>query len=253
LNSVKLFFIIIGCIFLFNANPGTAQVFTHQQTVVAYLERMAQKGAIEFNDLMKPVDRATVFNLLNQLQQNKNLTKIERDELTFYISYYSFDNLEKAYIPKSLTVFKQIKKNLFKEPHILNYSDDNFRLMLDPLAEIGFQGSKKTSQLVSTGFQMMGYAGKRIGFQLSVRDVNETGDYDSLRIDNTLMGFNRKQTINTNLLSYSQFNANLSYRFNKGMITVGQDQNVLGYGKTGNLVLSSKSPSYPFYRFQQNG
>ena len=252
MNSVKLFFIIVGCIFLFNANPGTAQVFTHQQTLVAYLERMAQKGAIEFNDLMKPVDRATVFNLLNQLQQNKNLTKIERDELTFYISYYSFDNLEKAYIPKSLTVFKQIKKNLFKEPHILNYSDDNFRLMVDPLAEIGFQGSKKTSQLVSTGFQMMGYAGKRIGFQLSVRDVNETGDYDSLRIDNTLMGFNRKQTINNNLLSYSQFNANLSYRFNKGMITVGQDQNVLGYGKTGNLVLSSKSPSYPFYRFQYN-
>ena len=252
MNSVKLFFIIVGCIFLFNANPGTAQVFTHQQTIVAYLERMAQKGAIEFNDLMKPVDRVTVFNLLNQLQQNKNLTKIERDELTFYISYYSFDNLEKAYIPKSLTVFKQIKKNLFKEPHILNYSDDNFRLMVDPLAEIGFQGSKKTSQLVSTGFQMMGYAGKRIGFQLSVRDVNETGDYDSLRIDNTLMGFNRKQTINTNLLSYSQFNANLSYRFNKGMITVGQDQNVLGYGKTGNLVLSSKSPSYPFYRFQYN-
>jgi hypothetical protein len=252
LNSVKLFFIIVGCIFLFNANPGTAQVFTHQQTVVAYLERMAQKGAIEFNDLMKPVDRATVFNLLNQLEQNKNLTKIERDELTFYISYYSFDNLEKAYIPKSLTVFKQIKKNLFKEPHILNYSDDNFRLMVDPLAEIGFQGSKKTSQLISTGFQMMGYAGKRIGFQLSVRDVNETGDYDSLRIDNTLMGFNRKQTINNNLLSYSQFNANLSYRFNKGMITVGQDQNVLGYGKTGNLVLSSKSPSYPYYRFQYN-
>jgi len=252
LNSVKLFFIIVGCIFLFNANPGTAQVFTHQQTVVAYLERMAQKGAIEFNDLMKPVDRAIVFNLLNQLQQNKNLTKLERDELEFYISYYSFDNLEKPYIPKSLTVFKQIKKNLFNEPHILNYSDDNFRLMVDPLAEIGFQGSKKTSQLISTGFQMMGYAGKRIGFQLSVRDVNETGDYDSLRIDNTLMGFNRKQTINTNLLSYSQFNANLSYRFNKGMITVGQDQNVLGYGKTGNLVLSSKSPSYPYYRFQYN-
>ena len=252
MNSVKLFFIIVGCFFLFNANPGTAQVFTHQKTVVEYLERMAQKGAIEFNDLMKPVDRAIVFNLLNQLQQNKNLTKLERDELEFYISYYSFDNLEKPYIPKSLTVFKQIKKNLFNEPHILNYSDDNFRLMVDPLAEIGFQGSKKTSQLISTGFQMMGYAGKRIGFQLSVRDVNETGDYDSLRIDNTLMGFNRKQTINTNLLSYSQFNANLSYRFNKGMITVGQDQNVLGYGKTGNLVLSIKSPSYPYYRFQYN-
>ncbi len=250
LNSVKLFFVLVGCFFLFGTQSLRAQVFTHQNTVVAYLERMAQKGAIAFNDLIKPIDRTTVFNLLNQLQQNKNLTKIEKAELEFYLSYYSFDNLEKAYIPKSVTVFKQIKKNLFNEPHILNYSDDQFRLMVDPLAEVGFQSANKTSQLVSTGFQMMGYAGKHIGFQLSVRDVNETGDYDSLRIDNTLMGFNRKQTTSRNLLSYSQFNASLSYKFNKGMITVGQDQQVLGYGKTGNLVLSAKSPSYPFYRLQ---
>ena len=250
LNSVKFFFTILVFALLLVSSQGKAQVFTHQKTVVEFLERMAQKGAIEFNDLIKPIDRPTVYNLLNQLQQNKNLSTIEKEELAFYISYYSFDNLEKAYIPKSLTVFKQIKKNLFNEPHILNYSDDNFRLMVDPLAEIGFQSAKKTSQLISTGFQMMGYAGKRIGFQLSVRDVNETGAFDSLRIDNTLMGFNRKQTTSKNLLSYSQFNANLSYRFNKGMITVGQDQHVLGYGKTGNLVLSAKAPTYPFYRLQ---
>ena len=250
LNSVKLFFVFIGCIFLCSTHSLRAQVFTHQKSVVEYLERMAQKGAIEFNDLIKPIDRPTVFNLLNQLQQNKNLTKIEKTELEFYLSYYSFDNLAKSYTPKSLTVFKNIKKNLFKEPHILNYSDDQFRLMVDPLTEINFQGSKNTSQVLSTGFQMMGYAGKRIGFQLSVRDVNETGDFDSLRTENTLMGLNRKQTTSKNLLSYSQFNANLSYRFNKGMITVGQDQHVLGYGKTGNLVLSAKAPSYPFFRLQ---
>ena len=59
-----------------------------------------------------------------------------------------------------------------------------------------------------------------------------------------------RQTTSKNLLSYNQFNTNISYRFNKGMITVGQDQNVLGYGKTGNLVLSAKSPSYPFFRLQ---
>ena len=250
LNSVKFFFTILVFALLLVSNQGKAQVFTHQKTVVEFLERMAQKGAIEFNDLIKPIDRPTVYNLLNQLQQNKNLSTIEKEELAFYISYYSFDNLEKVYIPKSLTVFKQIKKNLFNEPHILNYSDDNFRLMVDPLAEIGFQSAKKTSQLISTGFQMMGYAGKHIGFQLSVRDVNERGAYDSVRIDNTLVGLNRKQTTSNNLLSYNQFNANLSYRFNKGTITVGQDQHVLGYGKTGSLVLSEKAPSYPYVRLQ---
>ena len=143
LNSVKFFFTILAFALLLTSNQGKAQVFTHQKTVVEFLERMAQKGAIEFNDLIKPIDRPTVYNLLNQLQQNKNLSTIEKEELAFYISYYSFDNLEKAYIPKSLTVFKQIKKNLFNEPHILNYSDDNFRLMVDPLAEIGFQSAKK--------------------------------------------------------------------------------------------------------------
>jgi hypothetical protein len=130
LNSVKLFFIIFVFALLLVSNQGKAQVFTHQKTVVEFLERMAQKGAIEFNDLIKPVDRSAVYKLLNSLQENKNLSTIEKEELAFFISYYSFDNLEKAYIPKSLTVFKQIKKNLFNEPHILNYSDDNFRLMV---------------------------------------------------------------------------------------------------------------------------
>lgn len=95
---------------LLSSNQGKAQVFTHQKTVVEFLERMAQKGAIEFNDLIKPVDRNAVYNLLNQLQQNKNLSTIEKEELAFYISYYSFDNVEKTYTPKSLTVFKQSKK-----------------------------------------------------------------------------------------------------------------------------------------------
>ena len=113
LNSVKLFFSIFVFALLLVSNQGKAQVFTHQKTVVEFLERMAQKGAIEFNDLIKPVDRSVVYKLLNSLQENKNLSTIEKEELAFFISYYSFDNLEKAYIPKSLTVFKQFKK-IFK-------------------------------------------------------------------------------------------------------------------------------------------
>ncbi len=253
LNLFKLFIVTLGTTLLLSISsisPIQAQVFTHQQTVIEFLDRMAQKGAIEFNDLIKPVDRATVFSLLKNLQDNKNLSKIEKAEVQFYLSYYSFDNLEKSYTPKSISVFKQFKKSLFNEPHILNYSDDHFRFMVDPVAEIQFQSSQKTSQLISTGLQVMGYAGKHIGFQLSVRDVNETGDYDSIRMDNTLGGFNRKQSTSNKLLSYSQMNANLSYRFKKGMISIGQDQHVLGYGKTGSLVLSAKAPAYPYFKFQ---
>ena len=252
LKAIKLgtiSWIMLGVMF-FTSIQMQAQVFTHQKTVIEYLERMAQKGFVEFNDLVKPLDRGEVYQLLNQLQSNKNLTSIEKEELQFFLSYYRFDDLSKNYVPKTMTVFKDFKKTIFNEPHLINYSDPNFRIMLDPVAEFTFQSAAESSRLTSTGFQMMGYAGKRVGFQLSVRDVNERGAYDSLRIDNTLVGFNRKQTTSNNLLSYNQFNANLSYRFNKGTITVGQDQNVLGYGKTGSLVLSAKAPSYPYFRLQ---
>jgi len=247
LGWVSILFVVV---IVFNTNHLQAQVYTHQTTVIEYLERMAQKGFVELNDLVKPIDRSQVYQLLNQLQSNKNLTKIEKEELQFFLSYYSFDDLTKNNILKTTTVFKDFNKSIYNEPHLLKYTDPNFRIMLDPLGEFNFQSAKSTTTIISSGFQMMGYAGKRIGFQLSVRDVNEQGAYDSIRMDNTLVGFNRRQTTSKNLLSYNQFNTNISYRFNKGMITVGQDQNVLGYGKTGNLVLSAKSPSYPFFRLQ---
>jgi hypothetical protein len=105
----------------------------------------------------------------------------------------------------------------------------------------------KSNSIQGKGFQLAGYAGKRIGFQLSFMDINEQGRFDSLRTDNELPGFVRKETTNPKILNYSQMNATLSYRLNKGMITVGQDQQVMGYGKYGNIVLSDKAPAYPFY------
>jgi hypothetical protein len=105
----------------------------------------------------------------------------------------------------------------------------------------------KFNSIQARGFQLMGYAGNRIGFQLSFVDIDEQGGFDSLRLDNELPGFVRKETTNPKILNYSQMNATLSYRLNKGMITVGQDQQVLGYGKYGNIVLSDKAPAYPFY------
>ena len=66
-------------VMFFTSTPIQAQVFTHQKTVIEYLERMAQKGCVEMNDLVKPLDRGEVYQLLNQLQSNKNLTSIEKE------------------------------------------------------------------------------------------------------------------------------------------------------------------------------
>jgi hypothetical protein len=246
---LKLFF----CSFLFlQLSNLHAQNFTHQVSVVEFLDRMAQKGNIVFNNFMKPVDRTQVYNLLEKLQSNSNLLAIEKQEVSFYIALYKFDNINLNPVSSKEIQpnFSYLNKNIQYQPHAFVYTDKDFRVMADPVIELTKQTYSKQNNISSTGFQLMGYAGKRIGFQFSVRDINEKGDYDSTRIENNLPGFNRKPTTSNNLLNYSQMNATISYRLNKGMITAGQDRNVMGFGQMGNIVLSDKAPSYPFVRLQ---
>ena len=243
--------------FLFNSTL-IAQNYTHQQSVMDYLDRMAQKGDIEFANLIQPLDRTEVFNLLSSLQKQNSLTSIEKRELAFYLAQYQFDNLnnnQKLPTYKLRDALNYIPKKVFDNttnyhPHLFTYTDSSFRILVDPLLELGLTGYSKNSTITSTGLQLMGYIGKRVGFQISMRDVNELGDFDSTRTGNSAPGIIRKATSIYNKLNYSQINATLGYRFNKGSVVVGQDQHVIGYGKMGNIVLSDKAPSYPFFRIE---
>jgi hypothetical protein len=229
-----------------------AQVQSHQTTVIDFLSRMAQKGKIEFNDLIKPIDRKIIFQKLDELQNQKDLSAIEQKEVQFFIAGFVLENPKINTIGNSTSpqfiAFKKLQSNPSVQQHLIAYKDNQFGLMVDPVGNFTIQSrNAKFNTIQARGFQLAGYAGKRIGFQLSFMDIDEQGRYDSLRIENELPGFVKKGTINSKILNYSQMNATLSYRLNKGMITVGQDQNVMGYGKYGNIVLSDKAPAYPFY------
>ena len=244
LTKIKISFFIVALlvsIFL------PAQNFSHQQNVVEFLSRMAQKGKIELFDLMKPLERDKIYTLLSQLQSQNNLTTLEKNEISFYIQLYQFDNLNSTIAGQSFSYPTHQPK--YGAP-VFSYVDKDFRVMADPQLEITKSIYDKKSTLLSSGFQLMGYAGKRVGFQIAYRDINETGNFDSIRIANNLPGINRKQSTSNNLLNYAQLNATISYKLNKGLITVGQDQQVIGYGKMGDIVLSDKSPSYPFFKIK---
>jgi hypothetical protein len=250
---VKIAFcILLSSTLTFSFVPVHAQVQSHQTTVIDFLSRMAQKGKIEFNDFIKPIDRKIIFQKLVELQNQKYLSAIEQKELQFFIVGFALENSTIKTIGNSTSPqffsFKQLKSNAFAQQHLITYKDNHFGIIVDPVGNLTMQKRNgKTNIIQGSGFQLAGYAGKRIGFQLSIMDINEQGRYDSLRIDNELPGFVRKETTNSKILNYSQMNATLSYRLNKGVITVGQDQQILGYGKYGNLVLSDKAPAYPFY------
>ncbi len=263
------------CIVLLFVSPAMntlhAQVQAHQTTVVDFLSRMAQKGKIEFNDFIKPIDRKIIFQKLTELQNQKDLSAIEQKELAFFIAGFVLENPTIEWIGKGeiktntklnssniknessstpvFFSFNKLKSNPATQQHLLTYKDNNFGIIVDPVGNLTLQSRNgKSNTIQAKGFQLAGYAGKRIGFQMSFIDINEQGRFDSLRMDNELPGFVRKETTNPKILNYSQMNASLSFRLNKGMITVGQDQQVLGYGRYGNIVLSDKAPAYPFYK-----
>ena len=145
---------IVFCILLLqtmmpNFTSLNAQVQSHQSTVIDYLSRMAQKGKIEFNDFIKPVDRKIIFQKLEELQNQRNdLSAIERKELDFFIVGFALENSKVIHIGSGLadTVvsknlyngpqfisFKKLKSNPSIQQHLIAYKDNHFGIIVDPV------------------------------------------------------------------------------------------------------------------------
>ncbi len=87
LKKIFLFFFFI-CTFFLN---GLAQNIWENPNsqVYGYLNRMAQKGLIQLNDLIKPINRVDIQYALNELtSKSELLTQIEKIELNFYLQEY---------------------------------------------------------------------------------------------------------------------------------------------------------------------
>jgi hypothetical protein len=249
IHFTKPFIVAFATVFLaLNCFNASSQTFSHQQNLDNFLLLMSQKGFIEYNNTIKPVDRKYIFSLLQDLKTNSDLNPIEKKELQFYLTGYKLE--DSAYMPNNKVApsFKHFFQKPFDEQHLFLYKDKDFGFIIDPMVQIQEQnvnGNSISSQAI--GMQLIGYAGKRLGFQMSYQDVNERGRFDSVRQLNDLPGVVRKQSTDPNFFNYSLMNATISLRLNKGNIVVGQDQNIFGFGKSGNLVLSDKAPAYPFY------
>ena len=205
---------------------------------------MAQKGFIEYNDLIKPIDRVSVLKALNILKQNDSaLTNIEIAELYFYLQEYIRP------FEEQISLFKKDQNKRWRAGAIVS---NDFEFYIDPLLSINnFSGSGKNIKQLSNGFELWGTAGKNrnLGYQIYYRDYTETGTVkknfreESATPGNILIGAKLDNKIN-----YTDIRVNINYSFNKGNISFGKDNIVWGYGENSNIVLSNKAPSYPYIR-----
>ncbi len=207
---------------------------------------MAQKGLIQFIDLIKPVNRFDIQFALNELSNKKELlTKIEKAELEFYLQEYRF-------VKKNDSSFQIAKKDINNRWRFVNINSSDFELHADPIFGVNnISTNNKTTNQISNGIEIWGSIGKNKnwGYQVYYRDFTETENIISNNLTESaqpariLVGYQSYNSIN-----YSDIKASLNYKFNNGNLTVGKDNMIWGYGENGNIVLSNKAPSYPYIR-----
>ena len=231
-----LFFLIL--------NKANAQ-FVYENInneVYEYLARMSQKGLIDFDDLIKPVPRETIFQKLHELSEKANkLSSIENQELSFYL---------KEYLKSNLINNKPIRYLKFKSKESIEFfsaQNGNLYLSASPVIQYtqnNYNGKSYSEKAI--GAQIWGRIGKHIGFNIFARDVTE----DKLNgINDSIINYAQSGYVLLNdkspqqkYINYSEYKASIGYQWKNGFVSIGQDNLTWGYGVNGKIVLSEKSP-----------
>ena len=80
----KLFFTFLFILAFITQTISQNVWENNNSEVQPFLYRMAQKGFIEYNDLIKPINRTSVLNALNSLNpKDSTLSVLEKKSLPF--------------------------------------------------------------------------------------------------------------------------------------------------------------------------
>lgn len=240
----KIFFTLLFVLsFIINAISQNIWENTNSEAH-PFLYRMAQRGLIEYNDLIKPINRVHILNSFNILKQKDSaLNNVEKNELNFYLQEYKRSSKEQ------ISLFKKDQNKRWRAGAIVS---NDFEFYIDPLLSINnFSGTNKNIRQLSNGFELWGTAGKNknIGYQVYYRDYTESGTVNNnFREESPTQGNILIGSKSDNKINYTNIRANINYSFKKGNISFGKDNLVWGYGENSNIVLSNKVPSYPYLR-----
>ncbi len=224
--------LMLGCC----AMGGFSQVVyeRHTNEIYAFLSRMAQKGVLDWDDLVSPVTKLQIKAGLDSVQAHEAaLSAVEKKELAFYQREFT----------------EGVRHR------ILSARGGGFSIDADPVITASYTGGTHTDiKHSSSGINFWGKANDHWAFQFSFQDVNEKGKgLDSFR--NGFLAGSATGTViykdpqKPNAINFTEIRTSISYAFKHGLVSVGQDYLTWGRGENGKIVLSDKAPVYPYIRF----
>ncbi len=224
--------------------------------VYSFLDRLSNKGIIEFSDLVKPVSRKYIaINIMEAESKIQMLNDLEKEELEFYKKDYflEIEGFDKKNLNKKYLSF--FGKDSLGRYRLFSYSDKIFKLNVSPIIgyQVDFQGRNKNLHSWM-GAYAYGYFSKNIGISMDFRSNNESGPNIDIK---------KNFTPETGVIpavyytpgpeiDYSEVKSTVSFDWNWGNAVFAKDFIEYGYAKSGNLVLSNKAPSFPFIKLELN-
>jgi hypothetical protein len=242
--------ILAVSVFFFSALKSQSVWESQNNEIYNYLYRMAQKGLLVFNDNIRPLSRTYLEQCLDSVSAKAGLlTPVEKKELIFYRKEYS--DIEKIDAIDTTDRMHFFSKDKARRDRFAYYNNNHFVLQADPVITAAtFQSNQQHVKQYSSGINLHGYAGKHWAYYFSLNDVNEKGPgLDTTRQFTPATGINTKIAADGKSQNYTELRAGIAYSWNNGSLSFGQDQPTWGYGENGRIVLSGKSPAYPYIRF----
>jgi len=247
----KIFLITLTASLLLISSRIYSQVVYEplSSSVYGFLERMDLKDNTVIHNEVKPFSRIYIAERLLDLEENKNkLNSLENDELIFYKKEYAIElsKLKNEKIKEELSYFHNDKNGRFRA---FTFSNQYFTFAADPV--LGYSLSNIKGNITShlqNGAKAYGYISDDIGFSFNYRDNTESGTYiDNSKSFTPVTGIAQTNSGVKNL-QYDEVNAGISVNWKWGSVTFAKDYLNWGSGENGQIILSSKAPSFPFIR-----
>ncbi|MFZ4619017.1 MAG: capsule assembly Wzi family protein [Bacteroidota bacterium] len=206
--------------------------------VYAYLDKMeAKQIIIGYRDAVKPLSREMIARFLIQSDTTSlTMTEVEMEEQMYYKEefYQEMENI--GY------------ENIIEERwHLFQYNSEPGRFNVDLIGGYSYhdRADGKFTKVLSNGLNVYGSLGKDIGLYFMFRDNTESGTYISA---SNQYSSDPAQVIArdlTSFINYDPMDAQVNVDFSFFTLSVEKMHNVWGAGERGNLIFSTKAPSFP--------
>jgi len=136
---------------------------------------------------------------------------------------------------------------------LYKYTDSQFSLRVSPLAGYGVRSvSGETNTIRWPGLKFFGYGGDWFGASFEYVDFGETGsNTDRAKRLTPVTGAYVNNTTGTTF-EYSDVKGSVSMSWKWGYISIIKDYQTWGHGQFGQVIMSTKAPSFTQIRFHAN-